>query len=375
MTIKILHLVHGLFANNGLESFLINLINNLKSIDGEEVVHSIAYPSTANFDNIGLDVRNIYQLNNLSDLREIYKSDKFDILNIHWTGFDKFNRFDNRYQYIIQKNKVRILVNNKDDDIDLDSPEISPYNLLESCYLFDKILDSMPIITITSHSEMLIPDYFRYPHIDAIINVSDKVYNVNHSIQTNLFTVYNGVDTDLFKRIYRNYNTKITIGYTGRLNKFDSNVLKYLIENNEKLQEFDFCFIGDYGKLDISNMPSNFKFLGKQNNIHQLLNEIDIFLYPTVLDSFGLSLVEAMSFELPIITSKVVKDIIGNHGYIYNKPQDIIDYLKDIVKNKGLFCNVGARDKVLKEFSIKTMINKYSEVFDALIKENRKWLI
>lgn len=375
MTIKILHLVHGVYENNGLESFLKSLINNLNYINDEQVLHSIAYPSSANYDDIGLNLDRTFKLDNLSQLKDIFDCYKFDILNIHWTGFDKFDRDNNNFDYLIKKGEVKILVNERTNDINLDCLEISPYNLLESSNIFDKIINSTPIITITSHSEMAIPSRFQYPAIDAVISVSDKVAKVHEHLDTNKFTIYNGVDTDLFRRKYTNYNTKVTIGYTGRFSKFDANVFNYLIDNKDKFKNYNFVFIGDYDKFDISNLPDNFHFVGKKDNIHELLNEIDIFLYPTVLDSFGLSLVEAMSFELPIITSNVVKDIIGDCGYIYQNPSDIENFINEIVSVYNGFLNVKARDRVLKNYSTRKMINSYSDVFDALIKENKKWQI
>jgi len=62
------------------------------------------------------------------------------------------------------------------------------------------------------------------------------------------------------------------------------------------------------------------RFLGKQDRIHEVLAQADLFLMPSQLESFGLAALEAMACEVPVIATNVggVPEVVthGVDGYL-----------------------------------------------------------
>jgi glycosyltransferase involved in cell wall biosynthesis len=65
---------------------------------------------------------------------------------------------------------------------------------------------------------------------------------------------------------------------------------------------------------------NNLEIIKHMDDIYPLYRKADILLYPSLIEGFGLPLVEAMSFGIPIIYShnRPMKDIVGNSGIAVN---------------------------------------------------------
>jgi len=67
-------------------------------------------------------------------------------------------------------------------------------------------------------------------------------------------------------------------------------------------------------------------FLGKQDQVYQLLSEADLFLLPSQMESFGLAALEAMACEVPVIATNVggIPEVIehGVDGFL-TEPLDV----------------------------------------------------
>ena len=106
----------------------------------------------------------------------------------------------------------------------------------------------------------------------------------------------------------------------------------------------------------ISDVPNYLKKKYKNLEIHNLLpqkklfklmEESDLFLYPSIVDTFGFCLLEAMSFGLPIVTlnskkTECINEIVtpGKNGYIYEYESNYLDKLfkgcGELILNKEL---------------------------------------
>jgi len=154
----------------------------------------------------------------------------------------------------------------------------------------------------------------------------------------------------------------------------------------------------------VSNVPENLKkkyskleiyHLISQKKLFELMKSSDIFLYPSFVDTFGFSLLEAMSFGLPIISintnkTKTRKEIVedGKTGLIFDAYEKLsfskISALEEkvIIKLVGntskLIENKNLREKMSKEcikvikggkFSIKERNKKLREIYGGTIKK------
>jgi glycosyltransferase involved in cell wall biosynthesis len=135
------------------------------------------------------------------------------------------------------------------------------------------------------------------------------------------------------------------------------------------------CMGGELQKFcKKSGNENTIKFLGKRDDIPEILGSIDIFCLPSVHEGLPLILLEAMAANVPIVASDVVGNnevIIDNFNGLLFKPNDkddlknkIImvledDYLKSkIRKNAKLF--------IEKNYSIKEMLKNYEKLFVKL---------
>jgi N-acetyl-alpha-D-glucosaminyl L-malate synthase BshA len=121
-------------------------------------------------------------------------------------------------------------------------------------------------------------------------------------------------------------------------------------------------------------------FLGKQEAIEEILSVCDLFILPSETESFGLSALEAMACEVPVIASNVgglpevvIHDKTGylsEVGDIDKMSEYAIDLLKD--ENK---LNLFRKNSMLQahQFDLQNILKKYMEVYETGIEKVREF--
>lgn len=91
----------------------------------------------------------------------------------------------------------------------------------------------------------------------------------------------------------------------------------------------------------------NIIFAGKVDNLNEYYNMADIFVFPTKYDAFGLTILEAMSCGLPVITTNIgAGNLITNYkdGLWFNNPNsvdDIVDKIEILIQDETLRRYIG----------------------------------
>lgn len=123
-------------------------------------------------------------------------------------------------------------------------------------------------------------------------------------------------------------------------------------------------------ELDICD---DIRFLGKLEDIEEVLSVSDLFIMPSEKESFGLAALEAMACEVPVISSNTgglpELNIHGKTGFL----SDVGD-IEDMVKN-ALFILQDDHLKVFKknalerakEFDIERIMPAYEQMYDRII--------
>ncbi len=135
-----------------------------------------------------------------------------------------------------------------------------------------------------------------------------------------------------------------------------------------------------------------FKQVPNEVLFNKIYPEADVFIYPGFTDTFGFSLLEAMSFGIPIITTNAFarEEIVtnNNNGFIVNRP-DKINFFKidrkennlvnNLVRKTALLIeNLSTRKKMSKEnrklikngkFSIKNRNKKLRIIYEEATKQ------
>lgn len=216
---------------------------------------------------------------------------------------------------------------------------------------------------------------------DKVIALSNNSKNKlidNGMKEGNICVIYNGIDK--LRKIYKKNNSgKVIIGSCGRLT--EQKGFDYLIEAIALIKRNDIeCWIIGDGELKESfeekisrmNLKTKIKLLGFRENIGELINEMDIFILPSLWEQFPISILEAMSLGKAIIATDVngVKEEIKDCGILV-KPADVLEIknnLELLINNKALVSNLGEKsEKRFNKYFLSTiMVDKLRKVYCKL---------
>lgn len=203
-----------------------------------------------------------------------------------------------------------------------------------------------------------------------------------------------GVDTKKFKNlnIEKNKN-ELVIGIVKTLT--ENYGIEYLIraikelENTLDIENYKKIRLVIYGKGELKNKLEAltkelqiedkviFKGYISNEDVPKALNEMDIFVVPSINESFGVAAVEAMACEIPVIASSVggLKEVIVDKetGYLVPKKdhKEIAKYLKKLILDKNLRTSLGenGRKRVLENYNwdsnVEYMIKIYEEIING----------
>ena len=124
------------------------------------------------------------------------------------------------------------------------------------------------------------------------------------------------------------------------------------------------------------NIYSEVKFLGKQVDLVPLLSVSDLFLMPSQSESFGLSALEAMACEVPVISSSVggLPELVlhGETGYIaeIGDIERMAKYAIELLTNDSkhrLFAR-NARNRAVEMFEQDKIVNLYETFYEKVLK-------
>jgi glycosyltransferase involved in cell wall biosynthesis/GT2 family glycosyltransferase len=134
--------------------------------------------------------------------------------------------------------------------------------------------------------------------------------------------------------------------------------------------------IENAGNFDLLN---SVHFLGEvsEEKLHQYYRESDIFCLPSRYESFGLVLVEAMTFGLPCVASNAggISEIVidGITGFLFENENvdDLVHKLLKLCDAKELRTEMGkvGRRRFEMEFSPKVVVEKLEENYRAVISD------
>jgi len=120
-------------------------------------------------------------------------------------------------------------------------------------------------------------------------------------------------------------------------------------------------------------------FLGKQEAIEEILSVCDLFILPSEAESFGLSALEAMACEVPVIASNVgglPEVVIHNKTGFLSEVGDIntmSEYAIELLQDENKL-NTFRKNSLLQahQFDLQNILKKYMEVYETGIEKARK---
>ncbi|WP_312390641.1 glycosyltransferase family 4 protein [Chryseobacterium sp.] len=197
----------------------------------------------------------------------------------------------------------------------------------------------------------------------------------------NILTIHNGIDVNQFSykenKIKKDYNIEDKFLILGVANPWDKRKgLKYFIELSERLaSNYKILLIGLTEK-QIKELPSNIIGLKRTKDVEELArfySAADVFINPTLEDTFPTTNLESQSCGTPVITFRTggsPEALDKSTGIVVEKKdtENLIEAIKEIEKNTKTFYSENCRSRVLQYFDKKNAFKNYIELYNQLMK-------
>ncbi|MDZ7611975.1 MAG: glycosyltransferase family 4 protein [Candidatus Moranbacteria bacterium] len=233
----------------------------------------------------------------------------------------------------------------------------------------------------------------RHTKIVGISNwIAEKAKESNLFKNFDVSMINNNVDSNIFysveKRVAKkilNLKTDKKVILTGAGD--NSNHWKgfYKFLNATKSLDKNKYLLCFFGKLnndvirDIKETGFEYKLFGyiqDQISLRLIYSAADIFVAPSIMDSFGKTLAESMACGTPVVCfdSTGPKDIVDHHlnGYKAEpfKPDDLARGIKWVLNGSDYekLCQ-NAREKVVKNFDSKVIAGKYKSLYKEILRK------
>lgn len=160
--------------------------------------------------------------------------------------------------------------------------------------------------------------------------------------------IKNAIDNSLYNFDYRNrlkirneldVEEKIVLGHTGTLNIVKNQTFLIDVAYELKMRKMDFTLllIGNgpqketlEEKVIHLGLEREVIFIGQKDNIEFYLSAMDIFLFPSLYEGLGISVVEAQANNLPCIVSPYVPNEAIINEYTQRRELDVAEWVNCI---------------------------------------------
>ena len=260
-------------------------------------------------------------------------------------------------------------------------------NSCNQCFYFDnKLMHNLVKSRLVAKKNM----YKQFSNINLILP-SKMFFNmaldsdVIH--KTKIHHIPNTIDTDKFIPIQKINNGKIRILYGamgGKSNPYKGwSHFMYLIENidpifKDKIEVFLFGY--DFAENELLEFPVKTKSYGLINNEEDMVKiyqNADIFIFPSLQESFGQTLLEAMScgviplsYDVGVASELIINESNGYIVEVGNKEKLLSSFHK-LLKSENLsLIKTKSRQQISSYFLSKNLIESHMSLINNSLHDN-----
>ncbi|WP_406796677.1 MULTISPECIES: glycosyltransferase [Brevibacillus] len=223
-------------------------------------------------------------------------------------------------------------------------------------------------------SIVCISDGTKHSLVEWLPNLSDKVIVINNGIDVTKFSSAKakeskidiiGVDAPLILSIGR-----------FQPEKDHQTLLKAvsLVEEAHLLLVGDGVLLEEMKQLaDDLNIKHRVHFLGRRNNVPELIKLADVYVQPSIWEGFGIASLEAMAGGTPVIASKVsgLQELVENAGILFEPGhyEELANKLKIVLNDEDYrqqLSNKGTARSL--QFDIKSSALEYVKLYNQKFK-------
>lgn len=234
----------------------------------------------------------------------------------------------------------------------------------------------------------------KYRNIDVVVCLTDYFNQIYSVFNKNGITIPNMLNTDINKIERKNrehYYKLLSVGrFDDDVKRIDRllNVFSIIykknnnvsldivgIEGNQTFYNRTGITIENY--LKEKSIPSNkVVFHGECNNVQDFYKECDIYISTSESEGFGMTFLEAISFQMPVVMMRIngldilVED--EQNGYIVE--QDALNEMSEkilkLISNKDKYMEMSEKSyEMSKRFESDKIINQWIKLFDDMLKD------
>jgi glycosyltransferase involved in cell wall biosynthesis len=312
------------------------------------------------------------------DIIGIYRKDGALLCDYKNTGVELFQLKPKHIFDLFYFLKLRKLLTSKKISI------VHAQQAIDALYAWCACLGTGIKIVLTLHSYN--PKYFWLAHnitkfiirqtdLNIFVSKSQRAYyQKKYFLKSShkQHVIYNGISFDKFD----NYGNKsiagelkisknsLLLGCVGNFTavRDQMTTCRFLHLLNKKGVDFVFLFVGEKSNKEYwcyddcvqyctnKNLNGKVFFLGSRNDVPNILNQLDAFIYSSNHDTFGIAVIEAMAMEIPIFVNdwEVMKEITenGEHGILFKtrNEHDLYSKFLQFLQNKEAFIQKAKKD-------------------------------
>lgn len=215
---------------------------------------------------------------------------------------------------------------------------------------------------------------FLKQDIDLLLPVSDYTRDnlLEYVDKSKVKTIHNIVD---FPIVESEKYDKPTISCVARLVEYKrvEDLIKAVDIIKKDIPEIQCKIIGT-GPLDNQlkdltrklNLEDNVEFLGfveKHDDVMKVVNSSDIFCLPSIVEGFGIVIIEALSLKTPFVAAEIppVVEASARKGGLFFKPKDyneLSDRILELLNNKQLYLKLQEEGYIQSQNYTKEVIGK-----------------
>lgn len=216
---------------------------------------------------------------------------------------------------------------------------------------------------------------------DLIICVSQYDYNLAIKCNVirdreNAIVIHNGVKKNDYSEM-RSVHKPVKLVMIARFStqKDQAMLIRCLSRVDRNL--FTITFVGDGDTLEDNvklvkslKLQDNVNFVGFKKNVSLYLKESDIYILTTHYEGLPISIIEAMSYGLPIVASDVGgnRELITNNGFLVSNEDDLLKVINVLLINTDQIVKMGkqSRENFLQNYTLETCLDKTNAQYNIL---------
>lgn len=219
--------------------------------------------------------------------------------------------------------------------------------------------------------------YFKYDKIICVSESCEKLFKKMHpQFAEKVDYLYNICDKDFINKKSKEFEIKydqqtMNIISVSRLSKEKAYLrsLKVFKKIHDEGYKFIWHILGDGDQrkkiekfISSNNMGNYIKLYGNKINPYPYIKNADLFFLGSFHESFGISMIEAMMLNTPVVSTRTVssEEILADKGIVCeNNSEDIYSTLKKVLSSKGL---VNELKQKIKDYNLSknNVIEKFS---------------